>query len=170
MASPAVSHAFVAPAEASEELRVLALAFPSHQLASQALAAAQKLHDDGELELHDAVMLGRVAGHPAHVLSSMDPVPVAAAVPASLAGALVGALVAGPLGMLVGGALAGGGGALAAKLLDTGIPAHIVDNLRGSVGDDEFLVALLVNDSRAGAMVRFAMRCGTVGRSTILPV
>ncbi len=99
----------------------------------------------------------------------MDPTPVAAAVPASLVGALVGTLIAGPIGLLVGGALGGGGGALAAKLVGTGIAAHAIDALRKTVVPGQYLVALLVSERRPGTLASFAMRCGTFGRSTILP-
>ncbi len=45
-----------------------------------------------------------------------DPLPLAAAVPSTLVGALIGALVGGPHGFLLGGVVAGAGGTVAAKL------------------------------------------------------
>lgn len=150
------------------EPRILALSFDTQQLAHQALQAAMALRDDEALDLHDAVMLTSHRAGPATV-AKMDPTPVAAAVPASLFGALVGTLVAGPIGLLVGGALGGGGGVLAAKLVDTGIPAHAIDALRDTVPPGQHLLALLVSERVAGTLASFAMRCGTLGRSTILP-
>lgn len=153
----------------ADEPRILALAFDTQQLAHQALQAAMGLRDDEVLDLHDAVMLTSPGAGAATVVSKMDPVPVAAAVPASLVGALIGTLVAGPIGLLVGGALGGGGGVLAAKLIDTGIPSHAIDALRETIKPGQYLLALLVSERRAGTLASFAMRCGTLGRSTILP-
>lgn len=172
MAASVAPRRFVTPTpqpDVAVEPRILALAFDTQQLAHQALQAAMALRDDEVLDLHDAVMLTSHRAGPAEVVAKMDPTPVAAAVPASLLGALVGTLVAGPIGLLVGGALGGTGGALAAKLVGTGIPAHAIDALREMVVPGQYVLALLVSERRAGTLASFAMRCGTLGRSTILP-
>lgn len=158
----------VLPVVADDEPRILALSFESHQLAHHALHAALALQDDEALTVHDAIMIsGDATG--AHVVAKMDPMPIAAAVPGSLVGALVGTLLAGPLGLLLGGAIGGGGGALVAKLADTGIPRYAIDALRDTITPGHHVVALLVTDRRRGALAAFAMRCGTLGTSTILP-
>jgi uncharacterized membrane protein len=54
--------------------------------------------------------------------------------------------VAGPLGFLIGGVLAGGGGALAAKLIDTGIPDRVVGELQELTIPGQTVLALLVSD------------------------
>lgn len=151
------------------EPRILALAFDSHMLAHQALQAAMGLRDDEALDLHDAVMITSHGAGSATEVSKMDPTPVAAAVPASLLGALIGTLVAGPIGLLVGGAIGASGGVITAKLVDTGIPAHAIEALRETVPPGHYLLALLVSERRHGTLASFAMRCGTLGRSTILP-
>ncbi len=164
--SPPLVH--VLPAVADDEPRILALSFESQQLAHQALQAALALQDDEAFAVHDAVVItGDASG--AHVVATMDPMPVAAAVPGSLVGALVGTLVAGPLGLLFGGALGGGIGSIVAKLVDTGIPRYAVDALRDSVTPGHHVLALLVTERRVGSLAAFAMRCGTIGTSTILP-
>jgi uncharacterized membrane protein len=171
MAASVASQAFIDPTAppVSVEPRILALAFDSQQLAHQALQAAMGLRDDEALDLHDAVMLTSDRAGSATVAATMDPTPVAAAVPASLLGALVGTLIAGPIGLLVGGALGGSGGVLAAKLVGTGIPRYAIDALRDTVTPGQYVLALLVSERRAGTLASFAMRCGTLGRSTILP-
>jgi uncharacterized membrane protein len=171
MAASVASHPFVKPIAppVAQEPRILALAFDSQQLAHQALQAAMGLRDDEALDLHDAVMLTSDRAGTATVAATMDPTPVAAAVPASLFGALVGTLIAGPIGLLIGGALGGGGGALAARLVDTGMPSYAIDALRETVIPGQYVLALLVTERRAGTLASFAMRCGTLGRSTILP-
>jgi uncharacterized membrane protein len=171
MAVSVASQALIDPtvATVSPEPHILALAFESQQLAHQALQAAMGLRDEEVLDLHDAVMLTSDRAGSATVAATMDPTPVAAAVPASLFGALIGTLIAGPIGLLVGGALGGGGGAVVAKLVGTGMPAYAIDALRDTVNPGEHVLALLVSERRAGTLASFAMRCGTLGRSTILP-
>ena len=46
-----------------------------------------------------------------------DPIVLAVSIPSTLLGAFIGTLVAGPFGMLVGGVIAGGTGALVMKSL-----------------------------------------------------
>jgi uncharacterized membrane protein len=152
-----------------DDMAILALSFDSQVVAQQALIAALGLQDDETLVVHDAVLLSGEREGSAEVVASMDPTAVAAAVPCTLVGAIVGALVAGPIGLLVGGALAGGSGALLAKIADTGIPNQVVDELREQVHRGETVLALLVSERQDGAVTAFAMRCGTIGRSTILP-
>jgi uncharacterized membrane protein len=169
MAVTAAPFARSSSSEVAAEPRILALAFDSHELAHQALQAAMGLRDDEVLDLHDAVLITSRGAGAAPLVTKMDPVPVAAAVPASLLGALIGALLVGPIGLLVGGAIGGAGGAITAKLVDTGIPAHAVAALRETVPPGQYLLALLVSERRDGTLASFAMRCGTLGRSTILP-
>lgn len=133
--------------------RIVALAFESPLLAQQALLAALRLQEKGELDLHDAVFVSRSENAPAEVIETMDPTPVAAAVPSSLFGALVGTLVAGPLGFLIGGVLAGGTGALVAKLIDTGIPDAVIQQLRELTKPDQTVLALLVSNWGVAAVV-----------------
>src|SRR5262245_13677046 len=85
---------------------IVAFAFESPQLAQQALLAALHLQEQRELVLHDAVFVRRTEHSPAEVIDTLDPTPIAAVVPSSLFGALIGTLVAGPLGFLIGGVLA----------------------------------------------------------------
>jgi uncharacterized membrane protein len=129
--------------------RVLALAFESAPQAHDALSAAWRLHAENRLAVHDAVVVSAEHGA-AEVVESLDPTPVAAAVPSSLFGALVGSIAAGPLGFLIGGVLAGATGALVTKLVDTGIPHRLVARLRKGTQPGQAVVALLVSDGAAG--------------------
>ncbi len=172
MAASFATRTFVDPVVSVELPSVLALAFDSQVVAQQALRAALGLQADGSLVVHDAVVINGEDDGSTSIVASMDPTAIAAAVPSCLVGALLGTLIAGPLGLLVGGAIAGGGGALLAKLADTGIPMGVIEELRATMESGQSgrcVLALLVSERRPGAMALFAMRCGTVGRSTILP-
>jgi uncharacterized membrane protein len=133
--------------------RIVALAFDSTAKAHEALQSALRLQEHDLLTLHDAVFVCRAEDGTTQITETADPTPVAAAVPSSLFGALVGTLVAGPLGFLVGGVLAGGGGALAAKLIDTGIPTRIVSELQELTRPGQTVLALLVSDIAGMAVI-----------------
>lgn len=133
--------------------QTVAIAFDSALRAQEALLAALRLEERGLLTLHDAVFVSRSASGRIEIFETSDPAPVAAAVPTSLIGALIGTLVAGPIGLLVGGVLGGGGGALAARLLDTGIPDRVAREIGAQTQPGQTSLALLVSDVVAAAVL-----------------
>lgn len=142
------------PASAAAALpRIVALAFDSPQRAKDALESALRLQERDLLELHDAVFVSRQEDGTVEVTESSDPTPVAAAVPSSLFGALVGTLIAGPLGLIIGGVVAGGGAALATKLVETGIPSRVVAELQELTRPGQTLLALMVSDIAGMAVI-----------------
>lgn len=140
MPNVAVSDAPLAPPQ-----RILALEFDSPPLAHDAVHAAWELHQRHEVAVHDLVLVSTEDGR-ARVVESMDPTPIAAAVPASLFGALIGSLVAGPLGFLIGGVIAGTTGVLVTKLVDTGIPHRLIAQFQRRAKPGQAVLALLVDD------------------------
>ncbi|MDB4953020.1 MAG: hypothetical protein JWO36_589 [Myxococcales bacterium] len=127
------------------EPRIVAFVFESPLFAHEAYLAAMRLQEDGLVTIHDAVFVSRRSRCSASVTETTDPTPAAAAVPSSLVGALVGMLVAGPLGFLIGGVLAGASGALAAKLIDLGIPDRLIVQLRKITQPGQSALALQVD-------------------------
>lgn len=125
--------------------RILALEFDSAPLAHDAVHAAWALHQRHEVSVHDLVLVSTEEGRP-RVVESMDPTPLASAVPASLFGALIGSIVAGSLGFLIGGVIAGTTGVLVTKLVDTGIPHRLIAQLRRKTKPGQAVLALLVDD------------------------
>ena len=132
--------------------RIVALAFDSPLMAQEAMLAAQRLQEQELLRVHDAVMVSRRDDGRTEV-TALDPTPLAAAVPSSLFGALVGTLAAGPFGLVVGGALGGGAGAMIAKLVDTGIPQRVVAELQELAMPGQTVLALLVSDLAGMAVI-----------------
>jgi uncharacterized membrane protein len=121
------------------------------------------MQEDGELVVHDAALI-----EDEEVIATLDPMPYAAAVPSALIGALIGTLFAGPLGLLIGGIVGAGSGALTAANVETGLPRHVVEELRRTCEHGNHAVALLVSDQQPGCAASFAMRCSALGRSTLL--
>jgi hypothetical protein len=76
--------------------------------------AALDLQATGALVIYDAVIVDRRVVE--HDDDAIDPRTLSLAVPASAVGAIVGMLIAGPLGFVLGGASAGAATALASKL------------------------------------------------------
>src|SRR5688500_8055496 len=115
-------HAAVVASPTTQTRRIVALAYDSFSAAEDALGTAMRFQDDDLIDIEDAVFVSRAEDGRVTITERADPTPLAAAVPSSLFGALIGSLVAGPLGFLIGGVLAGGGGALVARLVENGIP------------------------------------------------
>jgi len=138
---------------AGRDRRLVALGFDSPLRAQEALIATLRLQEQKLLDLHDAVLVSRHGQGSPEVTETMDPTAVAAAVPSALLGALVGTLVAGPLGFLIGGVLAGGAGAIAAKLVSTGIPYCTILALQDLTRSGQTVLALLVSDIAGIAVI-----------------
>jgi uncharacterized membrane protein len=137
----------------TETSRIVALAFESFPDAEDALASAQRFQDQDLITVDDAVFVTRATDGQVTVTEHSDPMPLAAAVPSSLFGALVGTLVAGPLGFLIGGVLAGGGAALVTRIVETGIPQRVVGELQELTRPGQTVLALLVKDVAAMAVI-----------------
>ena len=85
------------------------------------------LQQKDEIQLHDAVIISRDARGHSHVRETTDVTPGQAGVGAGVWGLLLGTLFGGPIGGLVVGAASAGGGALFAKLVDTGVKDETIE-------------------------------------------
>ena len=146
-------HAAVVASPSPEPRRIVALAYESFPEAEDALGTAMRLQDDELIDIEDAVFVTREEDGRVTITERADPTPLAAAVPSSLFGALIGILVAGPLGFLIGGVLAGGGGALVARLVENGIPNRVVNELQELTRPGQTVLAMLVKDVSAMAVI-----------------
>src|ERR1700712_315253 len=101
--------------------KLLVISFDDPSKAQEFLLSATRLQKNDEIVLHDAVIVRRDADGDAHVVETTDVTPGRGALGAGFWGLLVGTLLGGPIGGIVVGAASAGGGALYAKLVDTGI-------------------------------------------------
>ncbi len=117
-------------APSAEQLGLHVLTFDDPLRAREYLLACTRMQRDGEMDLTDAVFLQRDAetGR-VRVEETVDPTPGHSALEGGFWGLLIGTLVLGPLGGLAIGAVAAGGGALAGKLIDLGVPQPFLDDV-----------------------------------------
>jgi len=132
-------------AAAPDNSKLLVISFDDPLRAQEFLLAAARLQRDEELQLHDAVIIRRDADGTSHVTETTDVTPGQAGVGAGVWGLLLGTLFGGPIGGLVVGAATAGGGALYAKLRDTGVKDATVHELREAVPPGRTAVAMLVS-------------------------
>jgi uncharacterized membrane protein len=90
--------------------------------AQQFLLSMRELAATGRLRLVDAVLVSRDDRGHAHVRETVDLQPGRAALVGAMWAGLLGVVLAGPIGWLAGLVVGAGGGALAAKLIDRGVP------------------------------------------------
>jgi uncharacterized membrane protein len=125
--------------------KLLVISFDDPLRAQEFLLAAARLQRDQELQLHDAVIIRREPDGTSRVTETTDVTPGQAGVGAGVWGLLLGTLFGGPIGGLVVGAATASGGALYAKLRDTGVKDATIMQLRKAVPPGRTAVALLVS-------------------------
>jgi uncharacterized membrane protein len=139
--------------------RLLVLGFKTPIEAREALLAMMRRQQEGSLLLHDAVFVSKDDGGRTHVQETTDLQPGNTALGSSVWGALIGTIVAGPVGTLVGAAASAGIGALVAKIVDIGVPDAKVAELRECVRPGTTALALQLShvkdDALAAELARF---------------
>jgi uncharacterized membrane protein len=128
-----------------EPTYLLVLAFDSPLKSREAFIAFQRLQLDKTVTLHDAVFIDKDAAGHANVIETFDPQPAQTAAGGGLWGALFGMLIAGPIGSLAGAAATAGIGALAAKLIDLGIPDATVHEIEEATPSGSSALAFLMS-------------------------
>ena len=125
--------------------KLLVISFDDRLRAQEFLLSAVRLQKSNELQMHDAVFIQRDADGTSHVTETTDVTPGRGALGGGVWGLLLGTLFGGPIGGLIAGAATAGGGALYAKLVDTGIKDSTVAQLRTTVPPGRTGLALLVS-------------------------
>jgi uncharacterized membrane protein len=150
--------------------KLLVVSFDERLKAQEFLLAIVRLQKNGDLQLHDAVFVHRAEDGSSRVTETTDVTPGRGALGAGVWGLLIGTLFGGPLGGLIAGAATAGGGALYAKLVDTGIKDETVAELRTAVPSGRTGLALLVSHlSLADLQRELARFAGTTLVETDLP-
>jgi uncharacterized membrane protein len=132
---------------------LVAISFPDQYRANEFLTAAARLVSQHKLVAKDAVFVTKDADGKTHVRETHDLQTGPAAASAGLWSAFIGALLAGPVGLVVAGAIGAGAGALAAKIVDLGIPDEWVDWLKQTAEPGHTVLAILVHDVDRDALV-----------------
>jgi uncharacterized membrane protein len=125
--------------------KLLVISFDDPIKAQEFLLSAARLQKNDEVIVHDAVIVRRDPDGSSHVVETTDVTPARGALGAGFWGLLIGTLLGGPIGGLVVGAASAGGGALYAKLVDTGIKDATVEELRTAVPPGRTALALLIS-------------------------
>ncbi|HEY2296638.1 MAG TPA: DUF1269 domain-containing protein [Jatrophihabitans sp.] len=133
------------PKTPPENSKLLVISFEDGLRAQEFLLAVSRLQKNNEIQLHDAVLIARDEDGKSHVRETTDVTPGQAGVGAGVWGLLLGTLFGGPIGGLVVGAASAGGGALLARLIDTGVKDETINELRTTVPPGRVAVALLVS-------------------------
>ena len=133
------------PQKPPDNSKLLVISFEDGLRAQEFLLATSGLQKRGDIQVHDAVLITRDEDGRSHVRETSDVTPGRAGVGAGVWGLLLGTLFGGPIGGLVVGAASAGGGALLAKLIDTGVKDETIKKLRSTVPPGRTAVALLVS-------------------------
>jgi len=126
--------------------------------AQEFLTASTRLATLGSLQVADAIILVKDDDGKTTVRETIDPQPVPTALSGAMWTGLLGLLLAGPIGFLAGGAIGAGTGAVAAKVIDLGIPDDWVDWFKVAVEPGTATVALLVTNLDEAALVAESTR------------
>jgi len=140
--------------EPQDPRKLIVIGFDDPLKANEFLLAATRLQSKGQIRLHDAVFVARDADGRSVVRETQDITTGRGALGAGLWGLLLGTLFGGPIGGLIGGAASAGGGALLAKLVDTGIKDDRIAALRETVPPGSTALALLVSHLQVGDLQR----------------
>jgi uncharacterized membrane protein len=128
--------------------------------AQEFLTAATRLAANGRLRLRDAVFVGKDDDGKTVVRETLDPAPGRSALSGALWAGLFGLILGGPVGWIVGAGVGAGTGAVAAKVIDHGVPDEWVAWFREAVQPGSTTLALLVEDldqqALVGELERFA--------------
>jgi uncharacterized membrane protein len=139
-------------------LTLVGIEFPDVFRAQEFLTATTRLAANGHLTLRDAVFVAADADGKTVVRETIDPRPGRSALGGAMWAGLFGLLLGGPIGWIGGMAIGAGTGAVAAKVIDLGIPDEWVDWFKQAVGPEKVILALLVSEVDMPALVEESKR------------
>lgn len=101
---------------------IIGVSFDNTIKAQEYLLAMGRLRQQGDLDLKDAVVVTKNDDGKVMVTETIDPSPGRAAVSGAMWTGLLGLFIGGPVGWIAGLGIGAGAGAVAAKIVDLGIP------------------------------------------------
>ncbi len=116
------------------------------------------LREDGALDLKDAVVVRKEADGSVKVTETIDPTSGRAAISGALWTGLLGLFIGGPVGWVAGLGIGAGAGAVAAKVIDLGIPDEWVDWFKQAVRPGTSTVVILAEHVHVKALADEATR------------
>lgn len=141
-------------ADEGEAQKLIGISFPDPLMAQEFFTASLRLASQGHLGLRDAVFVHKDESGNTRVRETTDPQPGQAALSGALWAGLFGLLLGGPVGWLAGTAVGAGGGAIAAKVVDTGISDEWVDWFRQAVQPGRVVLAILADKVHEPVLAR----------------
>jgi uncharacterized membrane protein len=137
---------------------IIGVSFDRAARAQEYLIAMGGLREEGDLELKDAVIVRKDANGSVKVVETIDPTPGKAALSGALWTGLIGLLIAGPVGWVAGIGIGAGAGAIAAKVVDLGIPDEWVAWFKDAVRPGTSTVVILADHVHVNALADEARR------------
>lgn len=125
---------------------LLGISFTDAFRAQEFLTAIGRLQSLGDIKLRDAVLLAKGDDGEVRVRETLDLQTGRSALSGAMWSGLLGLLFGGPIGWLAGLAIGSGAGALAAKVIDLGVPDEWVDWFRDAVREGTTTVVVLAED------------------------
>ena len=135
---------------------IIGVSFDSAIKAQEYLLAMSRLRQEGVLQLKDAVTVTKQDGGKVAVTETIDPTPGRAAISGGMWLGLLGLFVGGPVGWIAG--IGIGAGAVAAKVVDLGIPDEWVDWFKDAVEPGTSTVVVLADHVQVHALAEEARR------------
>jgi uncharacterized membrane protein len=122
---------------------LIGVAFDTPIRAQEYLLAMTGLRKAGKLTLKDAVIVSKNDDGKINVVETMDPTPGRAAASGAMWTGLLGLIIGGPIGWVAGIGVGAGVGAVAAKVVDLGIPDEWVNWFKAAVENGTSAVVIL---------------------------
>jgi uncharacterized membrane protein len=137
---------------------IIGVSFDRAARAQEYLLAMGGLREQGSLALKDAVVVNKAADGSVRVVETIDPSPGRTAFSGAIWTGLIGLMVGGPVGWIAGMGIGAGAGAVAAKVIDIGIPDEWVTWFKDAVRPGTSTVVILAEHVQVRALADEASR------------
>ncbi len=137
---------------------IIGVSFDRPVRAQEYLLAMRGLREQGGLELKDAVVVTKDRDGVAKVAETIDPTPGRAALSGGMWTGLLGLFIGGPVGWIAGLGIGAASGAVAAKMIDLGIPDEWIKWFKSAVRPGTSTVVILADHVHVRALAEEAAR------------